>query len=75
MTPLTKEYFDQRVASLATAQALEQLATMVKEGFDATDEKFAQVIDRLDVRTELDQLKADIRHMKGKLEEALHVSL
>ena len=51
----------------------ETLARMIKKGFDGVDEKLNQVIEELDVRKELGQLKTDFQIMKDKLEEALHV--
>ena len=89
MSQFTKEYFDQKVddlnqrlKQLATADALakvdsslEHLAVITRNGFDATDEKLKEIAERLDVRTELDQLKSELQDMKGKLEKALHVKL
>lgn len=75
MTGLTKEYFDQEAAKLATAESLDELARMVGKGFDGTDEKLAEIAEKLDVRGELDNLKHELQDMKGKLEHALHVKL
>jgi hypothetical protein len=86
MEQLTKEHFDEALAKLASNKALAQLeknltdqnaelARMVKKGFDGTDEKLAEIAEKLDVRGELDHLKLEFQEMKGKLEQALHVKL
>ena len=84
MKQLTKEHFD---ASLGTLEKnlstqTEELARMVKKGFDSTDEKFAaataqltDISEKVDVRAELNQLQLEVKTMKGTIGQALQVEL
>ena len=60
----------------------QELARMVKKGFDSTDDKFAaadatltEISKKLDVRAELKQLQLEVKAMKGTIGHALHVEL
>ena len=80
---LTREYFDQKLQEKLEDQTRdlkshidvkgEELARMVKKGFDSTDEQLADIKESLDLRKELGQLQKDLQDMKEKLEQALHV--
>lgn len=66
MSELTKEYFDKQLGKLATKQDIKSdiadLASMVARRFD-------EVEGRLDLRTEVNQLKAQMK----KVWDALNV--
>jgi hypothetical protein len=78
MSDLTREHFDQemgkvsaRFAPLATRQdvrdGVEELARMVKAGFDSTDKNFARLSDTLQVRQDVDQLKTQMIEIRQAL--------
>ena len=86
MTQLTKEYFDERLKTLATKADLvdqtkdlkayaraqtEELARMVKDGFDGVDRQLAGIIQMLDVRKRLEEHERKF----ARLEQTLNVKL
>lgn len=64
MSELTKEYFDKQLGKLATKEDLKDeiadLAGMVSRRFDEVEEK-------LDLRTEVDHLKTQMKKVWGAL--------
>lgn len=79
MEQLTKQHFDNVVGGLATKEDItkqtEELARMVKKGFDHTTVQLDEISEKLDVRTELSQLQSEFKTMKSKIGQALHVDL
>jgi len=77
MTELSKEYFDQKLNTLATKQDLESQTEKLKAYADEPTEKlaamvadgFEEVKELLDVRERVKQLESDMH----KIKEALHI--
>jgi len=71
MAQLTKEYFDERIGNLATKQDLrhgiDDLARMVKNGFDSADKNFAKLTEMLQVRKDVEELKVQMLEMRQAL--------
>jgi hypothetical protein len=78
MAELSKEYFDQKLKSLATKEDLEAQTRELKSYTDQQTEKlavmvadgFEEVKELLDVRERVKHLESDMQ----KIKEALHIS-
>ncbi len=70
-TLVTKQDLNQKLAPLATKQdiraAVEELAGMVKKGFDGVDRQLSEIVEQLDVRKDVDQLKLDVQEIRHAL--------
>ena len=81
MMNLTKEYLDEKLGEQTQELKThidvktEELARMAKKGFDGVDNQLGQIVEKLDVHAELDQLKEEVHTMKEKLEHSLNVKL
>jgi hypothetical protein len=73
MTQLTKEYFDQKLTQQTeqlqsyAAEQNQQLALMVKKGFDSVDAQLAEIRDQLDVRKDVEDLKLQMQEIRHAL--------
>lgn len=69
-SPLTKEHFDKAITSLATKEHLKAEGDSIRNKIAGLENimniKFDAIIELLDVRKEVEQLKLDVLELKKK---------